>query len=1039
MNRRKFLQISGLGSMAAAADVELKSRPVRSGLRWEQKLDGTWLFMPEQELGRAVRPQDPALRDEGWPEIDVPNFWRPIYYWLWGEQEKASPNYTRMEMDRVSRYHFDPYATRAGWYRRWIEIPKETQGKRFFVKFWAVAMIAEVWWNGQTIGSHLGMFGPFELEVTRAVRPGANLLSVFVAGGRYAGRGDVDALKSRVITVDVSSAWLDDMPQSVFFMCGKEGGGGIWQSVSLSASDAVRIEDVFFQPRLDGARIDVTLNNGNPQIESRSLRYVISDFHTGAALTQATEGVSIRLLPDESRKFVIELNGLHPKLWMPEEPNLYWLKVELWNGSQKTDEIEQAVGFRTFQVRGTRFYLNDKPYYLRGATQPPYGLKPWDSELAYRYFQLMRQGNELITAFNETGGNDVWCHAADLVGIGIIDQGAWTWALQAETDPPKELIEVWKKTHREMVVSVRNHPCILARSINDEAWFHYMPPRALGFDAEKGGYFDSHRERRLRKWQSVSEVIKLTREIDPTRPIGASGGYSRTRQEWADLEPLRIDDGDFDNVHVFNGTYGPSYLCLNVQRDIEQRYSMGQRPLITDQAGTGYPDNDIGFPCDNYIDIVMTPQAWVGQYVYDQRLSFQDVNGQIIKEGYEKIRRDKSIIGGWLMFSNCQWFRNVYDAKTIRPFPKIYEKACRALEPVLVSLETGNRHFVSGQELSGPIAVVHDDGRKDHLRRVLLQWRWVTNDGKELSRGEKVLPDVGYYEVVRSELQFAVPASLPRPLIRGRLEFKLLSGRDPVSRNEYPIMLAEPSWFRAQTNESFSILVLGEDAGLQAELRRLGIEGSVRARVSWNEVDAQTLVIVTPSDVVSDLQSDRKELLKFVERGGVLLFQDPSPAQAAFLGLRSEPIHLHFKQHIWDTPAGPWGAEYVNLDKHHPLAAGLDPVYDMRWWNTTDVRHPRVSDQVLSSLDGSSAPISIFDAKSTSLCTYVAPHGYYHAPWDFKRLFERAVLVEARLGKGMILVSTVRLAPDPVSWRFFLNLVRYSQYRGEEAERVRYF
>jgi hypothetical protein len=198
-------------------------------------------------------------------------------------------------------------------------------------------------------------------------------------------------------------------------------------------------------------------------------------------------------------------------------------------------------------------------------------------------------------------------------------------------------------------------------------------------------------------------------------------------------------------------------------------------------------------------------------------------------------------------------------------------------------------------------------------------------------------------------------------------------------------------------------------------------------------------MIVPSGAEVERLKSEADALRHFVEEGGVVLFQDPSGSQAQWLGFRVEDIPQHFRSNVWDTPAGHWGAEYVDLDKLHPLAAGLDPVYHMRWWNASDEAGPRVSDRVLSSPDGASDRVTVLGTPAVAHCTYVAPHGYYNSPWDFLRLFKRPVLVEARIGKGSVMVSTVRLSLDPIALRFFLNLLRYASDRGGGAERVRYF
>ena len=90
MNRREFLKASAAAPAVAAMASDGEDR--RANVRWEQKLDGVWYFHPEQSLARGVYPQDPHVRDEGWPEIDVPNFRRPVEYWLWDGRDGASRN-----------------------------------------------------------------------------------------------------------------------------------------------------------------------------------------------------------------------------------------------------------------------------------------------------------------------------------------------------------------------------------------------------------------------------------------------------------------------------------------------------------------------------------------------------------------------------------------------------------------------------------------------------------------------------------------------------------------------------------------------------------------------------------------------------------------------------------------------------------------------------------------------------------------------------------------------------------------------------------
>lgn len=68
------------------------------------------------------------------------------------------------------------------WYRQEVELPDDLAGKRVFLWFGGVDESARVWVNGQPIGnSPRSAFAPFELDATKAVRPGKNTVAVCVA------------------------------------------------------------------------------------------------------------------------------------------------------------------------------------------------------------------------------------------------------------------------------------------------------------------------------------------------------------------------------------------------------------------------------------------------------------------------------------------------------------------------------------------------------------------------------------------------------------------------------------------------------------------------------------------------------------------------------------------------------------------------------------------------------------------------------------------------------------------------------------------
>lgn len=54
------------------------------------------------------------------------------------------------------------------------------KGKQLTLSFDAVSKMAEVYINGESAGSNIGMFGDFQVDATRFLRPGRNLIAVKV-------------------------------------------------------------------------------------------------------------------------------------------------------------------------------------------------------------------------------------------------------------------------------------------------------------------------------------------------------------------------------------------------------------------------------------------------------------------------------------------------------------------------------------------------------------------------------------------------------------------------------------------------------------------------------------------------------------------------------------------------------------------------------------------------------------------------------------------------------------------------------------------
>ena len=84
--------------------------------------------------------------------------------------------------ETVSIPHFGaPLGRAVTYYRKEVEVPAEMLGTgSLFVCFKGVDYKAQVYWNGNLVGTHTGFFAPFECEISKEARPGKNVLLVKV-------------------------------------------------------------------------------------------------------------------------------------------------------------------------------------------------------------------------------------------------------------------------------------------------------------------------------------------------------------------------------------------------------------------------------------------------------------------------------------------------------------------------------------------------------------------------------------------------------------------------------------------------------------------------------------------------------------------------------------------------------------------------------------------------------------------------------------------------------------------------------------------
>lgn len=962
--------------------------------RSEYTFNGEWLFSPLQELQPGADPQQENFDDHAWHILEVPHFWTPTATWLHeemgfpelsglSETKGISDRYYESELQRLNSYTFDWSATKSGWYRHYIDFPSDLSGKVFELCFSAIAKIADVWLNGQHVGSHIGMFGEVRCDLTHAIKAGRNALAVLARNGP-----DQLDIGNTVVGVAVSVEVTESMLHSLAHGMYPESAAGIWQPVTLTVTQSVAVKDIFVQPRLNGMSFELELRNATTAPSSVAVAYRIRDARDGSILYSSPRSTpqSVDFQGSTQHYSTPQFN---PKLWSPQEPNLYVLEVDVYADGKLVDRHITRFGFRTFSVKSNRFMLNGKPFWLRGADHFPHALKPNDAGLAKKFIELAREGNVQVTRSHTAPFTDTWLDAADEYGMAVSYEGTWPWLMLEGPLPQPALLEAWRAEFASMLHRHRNHPSIVMWTVNNEMKFEFM---------------DRKQPELLRqKWEVLSGMIKNMRKIDPTRPIVCDSSYYRRQvaQEYENfIHPHGFDDGDIDDAHCYYGWYDPSFFHF-MQGQFGKQIALPNRPAISQEMSTGYPRNDDGHPVRFYLFKHYTPQTLVGPEAYENRdpAIFLQRQAFMTKELAELLRRTgRNTCAGILHFAYVSWFKNVWDETTIQPFTT-YQALSNALAPVLVSAELYGRHFFAGDTIRTRVCVANDANDGVALPGSMLHWQ-LRQAGQIFAHGELPFPPVAYYANEWQQMEIPVPATLPTPRTDAVLVLRLLQGSDVIGGNEYELTLATRSWASGGLPE---VDLYDPFGTAPLPLRQ---STNTHKLESLNSLSPRRALVIADADQVLARASAAQHLQGFTAAGGSVLLLHPRAQLSAL-----------FPSHVSTYRAVEGESVWMSIPES-PAFQGIAPL-DLCWFQAGAGAVPQACSGVYRVNHPNPAAIPLAEV--------VDRHGYLKKTEDVVN-FSGSPLVELRPGRGVALGCEMQLeaaGEDPVAAKLLTNLLKH--------------
>jgi beta-galactosidase len=926
-----------------------------SSVRKTMNLNGEWMFSTE---------------GTDYPhKVIVPNFLKDIDWWIYDGTDFEE------EYHRVRSYGYDPKNMTKGWYKKIIHLPEDYGDKHLELQFDGIAMYSEITVNGNKLSSSWGMWKSHRLDITEHAH--------------FGGENEI------AVYVEVNEG-PDTYSHGPFARLGRKAVSnalGIWESVRLVVTDKVKIDDVFFKPNITGAAIDVTVENSNSAEESISIHHTIISKADRSILFDEEQNWTISLPGGSEETLSTQIQNIQPRLWTPEEPNLYILKTRIEKDGIVLDEVVHQVGFRTFEVVGNKFYLNGKPYWIRGAGHVPVNLVGIEKTPQIRQImQLMHDGNQMSARLHNGPGVKAWYTAADEIGVSLNVEGIRNWALVTRTAPPaQKYLDEWFEGMADVIKRLRNHPSIFL-------W-------TTGNEMLQGDHHD------MDKWKIMSDLNKLIRETDPTRPIVASSEYVRGKDFYTNhLKPANIDDGDVDDAHIYPGWYNPSPFAADFHYNNGRFQPNPDRPFISAEMSTGYLDHQSGLVWRYYKNNLKIPHAWIGQHAdgYDLAL-FLEHHRINTKELAEKLRRtrDKHFTAGYWLFANLTWFKDFFSAEEIKPFP-VYDGVKMAYAPVLASLEHMGRNFYAGDRFQSEVAVINDDIVSGNLKNITLEYRIIDQDGNHLTETGKVeIPELPYFETVRTNISLTIPSSFNGLRIKGYIELAVKKEGDSLSVNRYDIHLAKKKYVKLDEEVKGQVIWLYDKNNMTSSSLDFLALNYIKAKGLNTLHESKPDMLIIGKDSV-DSEVLNADLDLYVSNGGKVLVLEGGSKTAELFPNDIEKVEQ------WDGEVVTGTAGLLSIFKE------MQPM-DMRWWRHENGGKHYVTNRVYK-----------LNTNSSLLVRY-GEYTRYNWPGTKPSYEERTghTIFAKKLspeGKGYYLVSdmlTSTAAPvDPLAGKLLANLLK---------------
>jgi beta-galactosidase/beta-glucuronidase len=339
--------------------------------------------------------------------------------------------------------------------------------------------------NGHEVGTHRGGYDAFAFDITDDLSQN--------------GRQELSVAVSNPTEGDQPRGKQSRRPEGIFYSASS----GIWQTAWLEPVPVSGITDIKEVPDLDAGSLRLHVfasdNSSNLKVEATA-------FADGVVAGQVSGPANTELVLPVS----------HPRLWSPDNPFLYELRIVVKDHDRVVDAVSSYFGMRSVGLHRdehgvTRIMLNGKFTFELGVLDQgfwPDGIYTAPTDAALRSdIEFLKKAGFNFTRKHVKIEPDRWYYWCDKLGLLVWQDmpSGNNATVDGRRDFENELFR--------MVDGLHNHPCIVVWVLFNEGWGQY--------DTEA-----------LAKW---------LKELDPSRLVDDASG-------WTDMQA-----GDLMDIHNYPG------------------------------------------------------------------------------------------------------------------------------------------------------------------------------------------------------------------------------------------------------------------------------------------------------------------------------------------------------------------------------------------------------------------------------------------------------------------------------------------------------